>query len=530
MKCNRKVIVCFAAWFWLCAAVIPVGAAEEGEKAVIADSFSQETAEGQDEETNAADENGTGNYREDKKDGDSGEEEKEQSGQPEKNISEGKLLIDDKHIYKDMKRSYQEGYEPEIKDGNAVLVLPLYTDGSGKVDSVQAVLDLGSTENSPFVYRNYKKTFAMTEETVEGSTDKMSVFLVHFDLELQKQRLNGVYPVTAAVSYKMDGTACTQSFTIYVQIRDGKSGEEETEQSAVVENTAAPETEEIPSSEPKVIIDACEDMPEQIFSGDTVAVRVILRNTNAKKYVQNMTVTVSSETEALSLLSDSDTCYFEKLAAEETLELPLSFKVNESAAAGDYLLSLEMSYDNPDAETFSASGKVRIHVLQKTELVLEIGDYAAEVQAGDSISIPLQAMNLGRGAVYNVRCQINVPGLTADKSLFLGNLEGGSAASGNLEVFAGMVQAEAETDEEKYGKTGGYILITYEDESGNEYTQEEELSITINPLVIQTTQEEKEPSVRIQLLIGGAVLLLAAGLGVIAPGIIRKRKVGKMHE
>lgn len=529
MKHSRKAVIWLGACFWLCAAVIPVGAARKGENAVIAAGFSQETEE-QKEDPATADENETGGSAAETGDGDSGEEGKNQSDLAETGSREGSLLVDDLHIYRDMKRSYQEGYEPEIKDGKATLILPLYTDGSQSVDSVQAVLDLGSTENSPFVYRNYKKTFAMTEETVEGSAEKMRVFLVRFDLELQEQRLNGVYPVTVDVSYKMDGSACTQSFTIYVQISDGKSGEEETEQSVAVENAGASETEEIPTSEPRVLIDSCKEMPEQIFSGDTVAVRVVLRNTNAKKYVQNMTVTVSSETEALSLLSDSDTCYFEKLEAEGTLEIPLSFTVSESAEAGDYFISFEMSYDNPDAETLTSSGKVRIHVLQRTELVLEIGDYASEVQAGDSISIPLQAMNLGRGAVYNVRCQMDVPGLTADKSLFLGNLEGGSASSGNLEAFAGMVQADAETDEERYGRTDGYITVTYEDESGNAYTQEEKFSITINPLVIQTAQEEEGTSVGIQLLVGFAVLLLAAGLGVLVPWLIRKRKMEKTHE
>ena len=75
-------------------------------------------------------------------------------------------------------------------------------------------------------------------------------------------------------------------------------------------------------------------------------------------------------------------------------------------------------------------------------------------------------MNLGRGKVYNVRCMIDVPGLEADKSLFLGNMEGGSALSGELKVFAHAVNENATSENERYGKTEGYLTLLYEDENG----------------------------------------------------------------
>lgn len=80
---------------------------------------------------------------------------------------------------------------------------------------------------------------------------------------------------------------------------------------------------------------------------------------------------------------------------------------------------------------------------------MEIGQIPEEVNAGDRLQIPVQLVNVGRGMVYNARCTVDVPGLQTDKSLFLGNIEGGTAVSGELDAFAGVVNAEEETNRKK---------------------------------------------------------------------------------
>ena len=92
-------------------------------------------------------------------------------------------------------------------------------------------------------------------------------------------------------------------------------------------------------------------------------------------------------------------------------------------------------------------------------MALEVGKFASEVNAGDSIKIPVQAMNLGRGKIYNVRCSLDVQGLNASKSLFLGNLDGGTAASGELDVFAGMIDEKAESADKRYGKLREILFL-----------------------------------------------------------------------
>lgn len=439
---------------------------------------------------------------------------------------ENLLTVDDENIYDGMDRAYKDGYEPSVANGVASLILPLQADAAIDISSIKVTPDLGATERSPFVFRNYQKTVKRTDEKVNGSEEQRSVFLVKFDFELQPDRYNGVYPVILTVTYTYQGISMSQTFQTYIQINDGQSTEPETEPPVVIE-------EPDPTSEPKVIITKCTGMPEKIESGDTFSFTAELKNTNKLKSVQNMTVTVACAADGLSIQADSNVFYFDTLGAGASLELPLSFKSDEKAADGKYTVTLTMSYDNPDAVSLSSTGNIEINIRQKIDVVLEAGTMATEINAGDSLSLSVQAMNLGRGKIYNARCQVEVPGLTAEKSLFLGNMDGGSAASGQLDLFAGMVNPEATEDSGRYGKTTGSITLIYEDEAGNEYTVSEDISVTINPLKINSTlntEDDADDGIGSQLIVGILILLGVILAGTAIPLLIRKKRKKALYE
>ena len=447
----------------------------------------------------------------------------EQEGQ-DTDAGDAFLTIDDKHIYEGMDRAYQSGYEPRVSDGRAVVVLPLVQEGDLSFSAVRAVPELGTMEDSPFVVKNYQKTVKLTKEKIKGSGKKKSVFLVRFDFLLQKGRKNGVYPVNVNISYNYQGSTMYQSFTVYVRITDGKN--------AGADQEAENPKEEKPFSEPKVIVSKVTGMPKRIESGSEISFTAVLKNTNKKKYIQNMTVTVSCEETGISLISDSSVFYFEKLGRDSTLKLPLKFQIDKKTAAGRYPVTFEMSYDNPDAAALSSTGKIELEVSQQMKVEMETGKMPEEVNAGDSISVPVQAMNMGRGSIYNVKCTLDAPGLTADNSLFLGNIDGGSAASGELTVFAGMVCPEAQTDQERYGATSGNLVLTYEDESGKEYQAEQNISVKINPLEVHASSAEEDadtPKVGRQMLFGSIILCAVLAAGVLIPLLIR-RKTKRMED
>lgn len=512
------------------------------------------------------------------------EEEIPQEGDGETAVLPDKLRLDDQNVYPGMEKAYQDGYVPAVEENTAAVILPLVAREGSTIQSVTAVPDLGDGSQSPFVFRNYQKTFGKTVEQINGTEQQKEVFLIRFDLELVEERKNGAYPVNIKISYDTDAeTEMQQDFTVYVQITDEKvtpsptatpkptstagpepsASPEPTPEETPVPSAETPETEqpdmqgteevitdgaalslggadgggavsvagtgeEKPSPEPKVIITKCTGVPEHIYAGETVEFTAVLKNTNKKKPVQNMTVAITCEAEGIRLKSDSNTFYFDYLGTEKTLEVPLKFQIDEKTAAGKYTVLFALSYDNPDAEPLTSSGQIDLKVEQKNEVEMEVGEIAEEVNAGDSMQIPIQVMNLGRGMVYNVRCSVEVPGLRADKSLFLGNIDGGTAASGEFGVFAGIVNEDAEEADQRYGRTSGRIVLTYEDEDGEETQEFQDMAITIQPLEIrqEETAPEEESGIGKQLAAGIGILILLGGTGC-GISVWRRRKVRK---
>lgn len=475
-----------------------------------------------------------------------------------------KLRLDNENRYEGMEKAYQDGYEPEVSGESVSVILPLMWNGKNEVDTITASLDQGDQNTAPFIFQNYQKTFKKTEEKINDTDQTREVFLIKFVLKLKSDRKNGAYPVQIKTTVQLEEQEIEQNFTVYVQIKDEKVAEitptatpeptpsdtsgisEETDSTVPAAEIAGggdvaaavvaggENKEEKATSEPKVIVADCKEIPEHIYAGDSVTLKVILKNTNKKKYVQNMTVTAGCEGDGISLGNAVNTQYYEKLGAGKTLEVPVEIQTDKKTEAGKYKLTLELSYDNPDAVTLTATGQIEITIEQKSELTMEIGQIPEEVNAGDRLQIPVQLMNVGRGMVYNARCTVDVPGLQTDKSLFLGNIEGGTAVSGELDAFAGVVNAGEVTPEKRYGRTGGKILLTYEDEDGNSYEETSDIALTIQPLKIEEKNTDKngKESNKIgrQFLIGVTAVVGLGIVGVVLPGWIRRRNQGQSYE
>ena len=437
-------------------------------------------------------------------------------------ITSGTLKIDDANVYDGMGKAYKDGYEPVISGNTANIIIPLKAEAEADFDSVTASLNLGDTTTSPFVYKNYQKTFQKTTEFINGTENTADIFLVRFELELSADRYNGIYPVEVQAFTGSGINAAFQSFTVYVRITDGKETETETE-------APMPETEEKPTSQPIMMISKSKVEPKTVMAGENFEVKAVLKNTSKIKDIQNMALTVTWSSPDITLLEDSNMFYIDYIGAGQTKEMTFKCTAGTKTADGKYEMKLDMSYDTLKAETLTSSGSIQVAVAQPMEVKLEVGDIPTEVNAGDSLSVPLQVLNLGRGKIYNVRCAMDVPGLISDTSAFLGNMEGGSAASGELKVFAGTKKMNSDmTEALPYGPTSGKIELIYEDENGKEYTSEYDVATTINELKIDAASGETEEKEDVKTqwwiaVLAGAVIIIAGG-GIPAILYWKKRK------
>lgn len=421
------------------------------------------------------------------------------------------LKIDDANQYDGMEKPYKDGYVPINANGSVRIVFPILSEGELRGNTLRAALDLGDAQTAPFVFKNYEKDIRLQTVKVNANTQEVSAYVADFTIELKGKRTNGSYPVILKVTAKdTKGNAVEQEFTSYVTISDGIDPDATTE--AVVE----PAAEDLPTFAPKVMVKSYKYSKSEIQPGDEVKADIVLLNTSKENTVKNMTIAVTADTESFTLLSQSDSVYIEKIAPQEEKTITFSYRVNAKTAAGQYDLDLAMDYADGDGNTYSTSGKAKITVQQSSEMQFDDLSFPSEVVVADVVEAKVQAMNLGRSKMYNVRAEIKADGLKPQGTIFIGDMEAGTAATGSTQVSVSSLSGS-----KLYGNAEGTVTYYYEDESGKEYTEEATFTTTIkSPFSDQ--KEETTPDNTNQWWVIMAVVI---GCIAVAAGVIIARKI-----
>lgn len=464
------------------------------------------------------------------------------------------LTIDNKNLYAGMDRAYSSGYIPAVESGTAKIVLPLVPVQEIKNSSINITADLGDPATSPFVFGNYDKTITLQEYAVNNNTGKAKAYLAELALPLISGRSNGRYPVTINAQGQLkDGAAFAQSFTLYVTVTDGADpnahptgggiqppdtgggdsvppdgGSAGGDMGGASGGGGADE----PKPQPRVMISNYSVNPSPVLAGQEFELSITLQNTNDKQPLNNMKVTVSGETADVIPMGETNSFYFKKVKARETVALSTKMKVQETAEPKPQKILLHIEYEGDKAAAFTSDESVIVQVKQPIRIEFDEPEIPKEVNAGDTMSVSFNVMNMGKGTVYNVRAELEAPGLVPEGSLFIGNMESGSSKKGDMYVFIGTLDSEFGGGDNKYGPTGGKITISYEDEYGEVSSQEMDFMTTINPPVINAPQEEEEEKPQTQSQWWISVIILGAVIGGVL-GIryyLKKRKEKKAED
>ena len=226
-------------------------------------------------------------------------------------------------------------------------------------------------------------------------------------------------------------------------------------------------SEETPESAPVILVEKSVVSTGTAKAGEDFDVTVTLKNTSKTKSVQNMVATITVPSADFELKNNSNTIFIDKLGAEKTTDLSLTFHVGKSTVDGNYPIEVALSYDDSKANTLSSAGTFVVTVEQPLNVKLTMPAIAADLTAGDTVPLSFQVMNLGRSTVYNVRCDVTGDGLVQTKTAFVGNMESGNDGEGDSNIFISPMEGE-----NQYGKTTGTVTLTYEDAFGNEHSQE----------------------------------------------------------
>ncbi len=394
------------------------------------------------------------------------------------------FVIDNQNVYKGMEKSYSRGYVPKVGNDSAVLVLPLQAKHKISGNRVTAALKFGEGENLPFVHKNYEKAVKLKYYKTERQGKKAGRYLISFNLKLKKDRYNGSYPVIVTVSGQDEsGSEISQEFTVYVTIKDGKkAGETEGTQEGEEDHTA--------KFVPRVMIDSYQFSKKKILCGEKFTAKITLHNTSNTEPVKNMMVSVAPG-ENVELLGRTGSSYVQELAAGGSCDLSFRFRVNASAPRGQYSIGIAMDYADARGGTHTAEGSMKVSAEQSVQIQLPQVSVPKTIQLGETVELQPQAMNLGKGKLYNVRATLEAEGLTPSGTAFIGDIEAGTSMAGSMEITA-----EGLTGTNLYGTTQGKITFYYADEAGNEMTQEQTFETDILSPLSGENEEESEDDTR----------------------------------
>ena len=432
------------------------------------------------------------------------------------------LEIDSSHIYSGMDMAYEDGYLPRISGEVMTIVLPLTCSGVLWGDKLDTSLALDTSANSPFVVENFRKTCSLESVTPKNSSEAQEVYLVTYEIRLSEERRNGTYPVTVnTAGFDGNGNAVNTAFTLYITITDGK-----------IEKIPQPVVD-TPTAEPVVYISKTVLEPNRAQAGESFTMTVTLKNSITTKYVRNMLVTVDTGNVQIDLEEDSNIFPIEKIDRGGEVELTLHFSTEPAIPSGKYPINFSFKYDSSKTLNLSSSGSTVVEIQQPANMELVMPRFPDAVSVGETVPVSFQVMNMGRSSMYNVRCVVSGFGLVPSNTGYIGTMEAGTSKNTKVELYIIALNASSGNENgQQYGDTTGTVTLIYEDETGQEYSQEASFDTTVNRPVVQLPQnnseeekaEQRAGSWWLSVSILGGVILAAVGTILFVRG--KKRRGG----
>lgn len=178
---------------------------------------------------------------------------------------------------------------------------------------------------------------------------------------------------------------------------------------------------------------------------------------------------------------------------------------------------MKLAYEGHENLQYAAEEEILVPLTQPVRLEWDAHDAPQKLHTGDTLNLASQAMNLGRAPLYNVRTTLCGQGLQPEKSLFLGNLESGQAAQGEMYVFVGILRPDA--PENEYGSVAGSMTLSAENAEGSVATLTESFETDIAAPLIEAPSaaaegETAQDDTSFQWILAAAVIAVLAAVQI----------------
>ena len=488
------------------------------------------------------------------------------------------LGIDNRHRYEGMEQSFADGYQPEIRDGKLYLTVPFTASGALQNECLTVDLIFAEKENAPFVFNNYQKDVKLhsyrlldgimtpqgtdtkgtsgnnltatevpggiaNQDGIASPADQQDAYCYTCEVPLQENATPGQYSVTVrAWGYTMDGERVNLDCQIFVRVpepepvagsKDNGSGGGAGGGGGYSGGESGEAAEEI-LHQPKLLLETCSLSDVSLKAGAEEPMKVQFRNRSETQTIYNLKVTASTDTKAVQPLRNS--WYFSSIAPGETVAIEDGVKVAMATEDTSAVLSFDFEYEDKKGTAVSGKESVPLLIGQPTAVELHNAAFPAVLYATDTQEFSIQALNLSRVPVYNVRIQLSGTGLFPAEDVFIGNMDAGTEGNGAMQVYVGTRTMHAIGDDsgtedvEKYGPVNGTITLQYEDASGETHTQTETFQSEIKkPKVLSLeaddTQETNAWWISVFAAVGAGMLL-----GIVVLALRLRKKSALLHD
>ncbi len=296
--------------------------------------------------------------------------------------------------------------------------------------------------------------------------------LVSFEFDVRKDAPSGYYPLRLTVEYQENGLPVAVEALLYVKVVNSTLAG-----STHTEPATAPTQK--PESTPRLIVSGFTTYPEKVMAGEPFTLELTLTNTSEEVTVSNMRAAITSDDEGVFLpVSGSSTVFIREIGpgSSETISMEMNTKVDLTPQR--YGLSVTVDYEGADATQYSAGDSISIPVHQVARLTLsDITLVPEAATVGEPVNLMVNLYNMGRSKLSNVLVRLESGGAVSGEDFFAGNLEPGSTSTMDVMITP-----------QTTGTLTCRLIVSYEDEMGQSYSEEKAFELSANALPLQTPE------------------------------------------
>ena len=395
--------------------------------------------------------------------------------------------IDQRRVLQGMNRSWLQGYEPTISNNYLSMVLPILSDqAEGSIQTEWIVLH---ESESPF---KPQTMYVKTQRAESG------VYAVRLNLAMYADRRNGDYPCVIRITgHAKSGKLLMSEIPYTLRVRDG-----------------------LPTNE--TLRMAIHDVETDLNVGEDGCIRAVLRNPCQTVAYEQPVLHITDPTGDI-IPREVDVLYLPDLAPGESVQVEYPVAVLGKASVARHSLKFDLTW-TALGQNVSQTESYTVPV--KQEIRLEQGGLkmASSVIAGDSVTLSLPLMNMGKADIVNVLAAVSLPGITERQAVLVGTIAPGETRQAQITLTTGK---------DVSGDFQGTLTVEGEDNDGNPVSFSLPVSLTVEKPVSQTAttgettlKDEKTPLL-VYGLAGGCGLFFAAFL---LQGILLRRKIRRLEE